>query len=208
MFIKTKCQCGVFAVLVLLSLSGWAADTHKQADMSRAGSETGLDVGGQSGGRSGGRSGGKSAALEAGIALLQNTSKSSPDKAKSLLQPLADDGNTLAMLWLGRACRDGLGGMEKDVKASFQYFQKAGGREGMNPEAQLELGRAYMYGEGTDKNLIAAYMWTALSAEKQGDWTHKAVSQRNDLQNRLTPAQQEKAKELVEQLRSIYLKQP
>ncbi|WP_160174011.1 tetratricopeptide repeat protein [Endozoicomonas montiporae] len=171
---------------MLFSMSGWSSDFEKQADSSESGASV----------------------LEAGITLLKSPGRSGSAKAASLLQPLADEGNSRAQLWLGRAYRDGLGGMEKDTRKSFQYFQEAGGREGMNPEAQLELGRAYMKGEGTDRNLIAAYMWTALSADKQGSWTSDAIVQRDDLLNRLTPAQREKAGELVEQLRSIYLKQP
>ncbi|MET4694848.1 tetratricopeptide repeat protein [Endozoicomonas lisbonensis] len=188
MSIKTQCQCGVFAGLMLFSMAGVSSDFQQL--MEKAGS------------------GDQAAILEAGISLLQRQERPDSDQAEALLQPLADNGNTQAQLWLGRAYRDGLGGIGKDINRSFRYFELAGGREGMNPEAQMELGRAYMNGEGTDRNLIAAYMWTALSAEQQGSWTSKAIKQRKALQDRLTSAQLEKAKELVEQLHSIYLKQP
>ena len=152
--------------------------------------------------------GGQVATLDVGVSLLQSEEKGDAVKAESILLPLAEKGNSTAQLWLGRAYRDGLGGIEKNTKKSFQYFELSGGREGLNPEAQLELGKAYMNGNGTDRNLIAAYMWTALSAEQEGRWTKESVQQRDSLQTLLTPAQLEKARELVGQLKSIYLKQP
>lgn len=188
MSIKTQCQCGVFAGLMLFSVAGLSTDFQQLTGKAESGDQAVM--------------------LEAVVSLLQQHERPDSDQAKALLQPLADNGNTQAQLWLGRAYRDGLGGIGKDINKSFRYFELAGGREGMNPEAQLELGRAYMNGEGTDKNLIAAYMWTALSAEQQGGWTSKATQQRKVLQGRLTSVQLEKAKELVEQLHSIYLKQP
>ncbi|UYM15596.1 tetratricopeptide repeat protein [Endozoicomonas euniceicola] len=188
MSIKTKCQSGVFAGLTLFSVTGLGSDFQPLMEKAES-----VD---------------RAAMLEVGLNLLQRQENADSDQAKALLQPLADNGNTRAQLWLGRAYRDGLGGIGKDINKSFRYFEQAGGREGMNPEAQMELGRAYMKGEGTDRNLIAAYMWTALSAEQQGSWTSKAIKQRQSLQDKLTPVQLEKAKELVEQLHSIYLKQP
>lgn len=188
MSIKTKCQGGIFAGLMLLSMMAGAAADHPLLKKAEAGD--------------------KAAMLEVGISLLQAPDKAGAAKARPLLQPLAEEGSATAQLWLGRAYRDGLGGWEKDARKSFQYFEQSAGREGLNPEAQLELGKAYMNGEGTDKNLIAAYMWTALSAGYNGSWTELAVQQRDSLQKLLTPVQLEKARELVEQLQSIYLKQP
>ena len=186
MLIRVKYQGWLFVGLMLMSLLA----TGSQSLLEKA------------------EQGDRQAMLEAGVALLEGQITAAPGKAEALLHPLAESGNTQARLWLGRAYRDGLGGMEKNTQKSFTCFEQAAGREGMNPEAQLELGKAYMRGIGTDRNLIAAYMWTSLSADQEGGWTRKAVQQRNELQKQLTPAQLEKAQELVQQLRSIYLVKP
>nr|WP_306800278.1 hypothetical protein [Endozoicomonas sp. YOMI1] len=109
------------------------------------------------------------------------------------------------MLWLGRAYRDGLAGTGKDIGMAFEYFQQAAGREGLNPEAQYELGRAYLKGEGTDRNLIAAYMWTELSLQTPSKISASAEAQKARLVTMLNTVQLEKARQLVEQLATLYL---
>ena len=110
------------------------------------------------------------------------------------------------MLWLGRAYRDGLAGTDKDLEIAFDYFEGAAGREGLNPEAQYELGRAYLNGEGTDRNLIAAYMWTELSLQAPSRTSSSAEAQKSKLAKMLNKAQLGKAQELVNQLKILYLK--
>ena len=111
-----------------------------------------------------------------------------------------------AQLWLGRVYRDGLGGTGKDLTQAFHYFEQAAGREGLNSEAQFELGRAYMNGEGTDRNLIAAYMWTELSLHQVNRLLAEAEIQKQKLESLLNQQQREKANELVSQLEELYLK--
>lgn len=183
MSIKAKCQSCLIAGLLLVSASGWGNTVQTAAD-----SEA-------------------SARLQSAVRLIESDKKVESGRVSSLLQPLVDQGNTKAAVWLGRAYLDGLAGVEKDSKRAFSYFEQAGGHNGKDPEAQFELGRAYMNGEGTDRNLIAAYMWTALSAGQTGDWSADAKHQKNKLEQQLTEQQLEKADQLVDQLKSIYLKQ-
>lgn len=110
-----------------------------------------------------------------------------------------------ARLWLGRAYRDGLSGTGKDPEKSFRYFEQAAGKGGKDPEAQYELGKAYLNGTGTDRNLIAAYMWTALSLHKMSPVESQAKLQKQELTGLLNDIQLEKARELVTQLETLYL---
>ena len=130
-------------------------------------------------------------------------------KALSALQRIAKSADEQrraeAWLWLGRAYQDGLGGTEKDAVAAFEYFERAAGREGGNAEAQFELGRAYLNGEGTDRNIITAYLWTELALRKPSKVTAEAQQQKEHLQQMLNTNQLEKANELARQLETLYL---
>ncbi|USE34545.1 tetratricopeptide repeat protein [Endozoicomonas sp. SCSIO W0465] len=148
--------------------------------------------------------------LSEAIEILLSGQPANPVEAIKNLQRIASQGDQQAraeaMLWLGRAYRDGLAGTGKDIGMAFDYFQRAAGREGLNPEAQYELGRAYLNGEGTDRNLIAAYMWTALSLHTPSKISASAEAQKARLANMLNTIQLEKAKQLVDQLKTFYLK--
>ncbi|MFK0570551.1 tetratricopeptide repeat protein [Endozoicomonas sp.] len=148
--------------------------------------------------------------LSEAIQMLQSEQGVNAAKAIRDLQRIASQGNqgarSEAWLWLGRAYRDGLAGTGKDSSMAFEYFEQAAGREGLNPEAQYELGRAYLKGEGTDRNLIAAYMWTELSLHKPSKMSSSAETQKAGLVTMLNKVQLEKARELVTQLETLYLK--
>ncbi len=147
--------------------------------------------------------------LSEAIQILHSGQGANPAKAINALQRIASQGDRQAraeaMLWLGRAYRDGLAGTGKDIGMAFEYFQQAAGREGLNPEAQYELGRAYLKGEGTDRNLIAAYMWTELSLQTPSKISASAEAQKARLVTMLNTVQLEKARQLVEQLATLYL---
>ena len=127
------------------------------------------------------------------------------DDPVSVLKPLASQGNAEAVLWLGRLYRDGLGGTTKDIGKAFGYFEQAASGKYGYPEAQFELGRAYFYGEGTDRNLIAAYIWTSLSLQKSTPVEASARKQKAQIQALLSDAQLRSAEVLVEQVSHLYL---
>ena len=147
---------------------------------------------------------------QAGVQLL-NTGVSETDaaKAQSYLAAVAADSKSefrsKAKTWLGRAYRDELAGIAKDLKKSFSYFEQAAGKNGKDPEAQYELGKAYLNGAGTDRNLIAAYMWTALSLRKTSPVSDQAEQQKRQLTGMLNDLQLKKARLLVIQLETLYL---
>ncbi|WP_263078753.1 hypothetical protein [Endozoicomonas sp. Mp262] len=146
--------------------------------------------------------------LAIAIELLQGHGDPSlSGKAADLLLPLVEKGSVQATLWLGRAYRDGLGGVEKNTEKAFGYFMQAAGRSGKNAEAQYELGRAYYLGEGTDRNLISAYIWTTLSLQQPSSVTEQAAKQKEALAELLNSEQIKTAKALVDQMIGIYLVQ-
>ncbi|MGI9277641.1 MAG: tetratricopeptide repeat protein [Endozoicomonas sp.] len=189
MLIKKRCQGGLFAGLMLVLLSGWAGEFRDVQAKAEKGDQAAM--------------------LEAGIQLVQGQEKPlRAGQALALLQPLAESGNARAMVWLGRVYREGLAGVEKSPVRAFQYFETAAGRTGRDPEGQLELGSAYLNGTGTDRNLIAAYMWTSLSLENGSvtpELADRAGKQQKQLAARLNDVQLEKARQLVSQIKFIYL---
>ena len=150
------------------------------------------------------------AMYQTGVQLL--TAKmpgGSAGKALGYLEKVAADDQSgfryKAQIWLGRAYRDALAGTEKDLKKSFNYFEQAAGKAGKDPEAQYELGKAYLNGAGTDRNLIAAYMWTSLSLRQTSPVATQAEQQKQQLAGMLNDLQLEKARLLVTQLETMYL---
>ena len=145
---------------------------------------------------------------QTGVDILKGKSSNSAKAVSSLEKVAADSASGLqskARLWLGRAYRDELAGTAKDLKKSFSYFEQAAGKNGKDPEAQYELGKAYLDGTGTDRNLIAAYMWTSLSLHKASPISDLAEQQKRQLSDMLNDLQLEKARLLVTQLETLYL---
>lgn len=98
------------------------------------------------------------AQLRLGEALLQNSSHSPENSANAIrwLQMSAENGNTEAMIVLGRLSRSGVGLLQNFGEAS-KWIQTAARRG--NPEGMLELGRLYRDGVGLDKDPVMAYVW-------------------------------------------------
>ncbi len=190
------CRCAVGVIVVLASAAGpvWSVTLTDELIVKKE-----QPVSGKAQGQ-----------LAEAVQLLQSEQQTSSAKAINSLQRVASVGNRQARaeawLWLGRAYRDGLAGTGKDAGMAFDFFKKAAGREGLNVEAQYELGRAYLNGEGTDRNLIAAYMWTELSLHTSSKMSSSAEEQKTRLVKMLNEAQLEKARELVNQLETLYLK--
>ena len=109
-----------------------------------------------------------------------------------------------SQLWLGRTYQQGFGDIEKDLERSFDYFTNAAGEDGLNAEAQYELGNAYFQGLGTDKNIIAAYIWTTLSLRATDNANDLVRQQQQRLKTKLTAIQIEKADLLVAKLQKRY----
>ena len=152
-------------LLLVMGMPAWGADTLEQS-ISKAGK------------------GDITAMYQAGVEIL-NGKRPDSTRALSYLEKVSADTSSAlqnkAKVWLGRPYRDELAGTVKNLKKSFGYFEQAAGKQGKDPEAQYELGKAYFTGAGTDRNLIAAYMWTSLSLHKespvsQQGWTAKTAT--------------------------------
>jgi len=98
------------------------------------------------------------AQFRVGEALFHDPVRDGDKSAKAVrwLQLAADNGNTEAMVLLGRLSRSGVGILQ-DFGQSAKWIQTAAGRGDL--EGMLELGRLYRDGIGVDKDLVQAYVW-------------------------------------------------
>lgn len=97
--------------------------------------------------------------LDAGIVAVDDGDFS---KAFAIFSDLADAGNAEAQHNLAMLYRTGKG-VEKDLVASFKWFQRAA--EQRVPDAQYYLAYMYDNGEGIEKNLQKAIEWYRKAAE-------------------------------------------
>lgn len=128
-------------------------------------------------------SGDAEAQFRVGEALLQDPSRGAEGAANAVrwLQMAAENGNTEAMIVLGRLSRTGVGILQ-NFSQSAKWTQTAAVRG--NPEGMLELGRLYRDGIGFEKNLVRAYVWfNRASAARNLD----AVRERDAIARILTP---------------------
>ena len=58
----------------------------------------------------------------------------------TILEPLVGQGNPQAELLLGKALRDGLGGITKDSKRSFNLLERAGGQGRQESRGSIRIG--------------------------------------------------------------------
>ena len=82
-------------------------------------------------------------------------------------------------------------GVPEDDATAVKWYTKAA--EQGNAGAQFNLGVMYGNGEGVPENNVLAYMWWNLAAA-QGDESSK--SHKNNIQEKMTPAQIEEAQRL------------
>ena len=125
-------------------------------------------------------------------ALLQQPGHTPEESAKAMrwLTLAAENGNTEAMIVLGRLSRTGVGTLQ-NFGQSAKWLQTAAARG--NPEGMLELGRLYRDGIGVDKDPVRAYIWfNRASAVRNLD----AVRERELISRLLTPEQLNEAQNL------------
>jgi hypothetical protein len=130
-----------------------------------------------------------SAQFRLGESLLMDPARTVASSAKAVnwLRAAAENGNTEAMLVLGRLSRSGVGILQ-DFSQSAKWTQTAAARG--SPEGMLELGRLYRDGIGVDKDLVRAYVWfNRASAARNLD----AVRERELISRLLTPEELKQA---------------
>lgn len=118
-----------------------------------------------------------------GEALFHDSARTDESTAQAIrwLQSSAENGNTDAMIFLGRLSRTGVGILQNFAQASV-WIHTAAVRG--SPDGMLEMGRLYRDGVGVEKDLIKAYVWfNRASAARNLD----AVREREAIARILTP---------------------
>lgn len=116
------------------------------------------------------------------------------------LQTQANQGIAEAQNGLGELYAKGKG-MPQDYTQARAWYEKAAAQG--HPHAQNNLAELYFAGLGGPQDYVRAYMWVDLAAEHMKGEDHKqAVENRDDVAQRMTPAQITEAKRLAEQCRS------
>lgn len=121
-------------------------------------------------------------------------------KDLSTLQTQANQGIAEAQNGLGELYAKGKG-MPQDYTQARTWYEKAAAQG--HPHAQNNLAELYFAGLGGPQDLVRAYMWVNLAASHmQGEDKKQAEENRDDVAQRMTPAQVTEAKRLAEQCRS------
>jgi len=130
-----------------------------------------------------------SAQFRLGETLLQDPARTPENSANAVrwLEMSAENGNTEAMIVLGRLSRTGVGILQ-NFGNTAKWIQTAAARG--NPDGMLELGRLYRDGVGVEKDLVQAYVWfNRASAARNLD----AVRERENIARTLTPQELKEA---------------
>jgi TPR repeat protein len=96
------------------------------------------------------------------------------DEARTLLNPLASQGDAIAQLTLGRMHLRGEG-VPQNSFAAFEWHRKAA--EQGNPDAQYELGMMYRDGVGTAADGQLALLWFKRAADRGAPAAFNAIGE-------------------------------
>lgn len=125
-------------------------------------------------------------------------------KDLATLQTQANQGIAEAQNGIGELYAKGKG-MPQDYAQARTWYEKAAAQG--HPMAQNNLAELYFAGLGGPQDLVRAYMWVNLAASHmQGEDKKQAEENRDDVAQRMTPAQITEAKRLSEQCRSKQFK--
>lgn len=171
----------IFAVILAIAATYWLTQTGSQpglgAPLDASALEPEITKAAEAGDAG--------AQFRLGEALLQDPTHTSENAAKAVrwLQQSAENGNTEAMIVLGRLSRTGVGILQ-NFGQSAKWIETAAARG--NPEGMLELGRLYRDGIGVEKDPVRAYVWfNRASAARNLD----AVRERDTIASTLTPVE-------------------
>ena len=132
------------------------------------------------------------ASVSQGVAAYQRGDYAA---ALALFRRAADQGNAGGQAFLGAMYKNGQGVPQNSAEA-VRWYRLAAGQG--HAEAQHYLGSMHNAGRGVLRNYVEAYKWYALSAA-QGDT--KAGIDRDEVLERMTPAQIAEAQRLVAEWR-------
>jgi len=169
----------LFAVGLSVAATFWLTSTENQSASGSSATVATLDPEV----KKAAEAGDAGAQFRLGEALLQDSSRNPENSASGArwLELAAENGNTEAMIVLGRLSRTGVGILQ-NFGQSAKWIQTAAARG--NPEGMLELGRLYRDGVGIEKDYVRAYVWfNRASAAHNLD----AVREREAIARTLTP---------------------
>ena len=109
---------------------------------------------------------------------------------------MAEDGDSSAQFSLGRMYHYGFGVPQSISKAEF-WLRKSANQS--NAEGQYSLGGLYYFGNGVPQDYILAHMWFSLSSIQGIEIARKF---RGHAEEKMTPDQIEKAKNLAKEWKS------
>ncbi|MDH4328118.1 MAG: sel1 repeat family protein [Nitrospira sp.] len=120
--------------------------------------------------------------------------KDGPEMSAKDLETQAAEGNAEAQNNLGGLYAEGKG-VPKDYVQARQWYEKAAAQG--HALAQNNLAELYFAGLGVPQDLVRAYMWVNIAAvHLKGDEQKQAEANRDDVAQRMTPAQVTEAKRL------------
>ncbi|MBS0181297.1 MAG: sel1 repeat family protein [Nitrospira sp.] len=124
--------------------------------------------------------------------------------AAGLFYPLAERGDARAQYNLGLLYASGLG-VTHDYQAALKWHRMAA-KQG-HAGAQSELAQMYSKGQGVPQDYTLAHMWYSVAAESlSGGSKQELAKDREKMASRMTPAQIEKAQEMVQRCLESKLK--
>ena len=124
--------------------------------------------------------------------------------ALKTFQSLAAKGNAEAQTNLGMLYANGQG-VPRDYTKAREWFEKAAAQG--DPMAQNNLAELYYAGLGVPQDNVRAYMWVNLAvAHMTGDEQKQAAENRDDVAQRMTPAQIAEAQRLSQQCQAQQFK--
>lgn len=137
------------------------------------------------------------------LAFLAGPGAASPPSDSTHLDALkakASQGDVEAQNSLGEWYAKGTG-VQQDYAQARAWYEKAATQG--HPLAQNNLAELYFAGLGGSPDYVRAYMWVTLAAQHmQGEEKKEAEQNRDDVAQRMTPAQITEAKRLSEQCKS------
>ena len=105
-------------------------------------------------------------------------------------------GDADAQFDLGKNYEAGRIGLKKDVVQAEHWYREAANQG--DPFAQASLAILYGFGKGVAPDLVQAYMWYELAAERTtGGDRVSIVEMRDDLAAKMTPQQLDEARKLA-----------
>ncbi len=107
-----------------------------------------------------------------------------------------EQGFAEAQFNLGNMYDNGLG-VAQDYAEAAKWYRRAAEQD--YAKAQYNLGVAYEYGEGVEQDYVQAHMWYNLAASRMpaGNERDGAVEKRDNIEKRMTPAQEAEAQKLA-----------